>query len=1712
MNKIRTQFLALLAVMLMGTGTASAVDYGIYVGETMVTSSNASNILGNGQFSYNASTKTLTVTNANLTNDGSLGCGISNRDVNGLIIKLVGTSTFNTRNSCIDSKQSFYITGTGTLNGTSSSTKTLDFWSEQAMTCTINGPVINLKSTNGYAVGDYRNVATLAIKGADTRVTLTSASSYATINNLKSLTLSDGLKIVHPQSASFNSSLKTVASNGTACKGTVAIGITYGLYIGETMVNSYNYDDVNGDGMFAYRPTIKTLDVRSGSFTNTGSLGSGIDNREVDGLTIHLTGRLINITARNYALYSEKSFKITGPGTLNATSNSGPGLMFGGSSAKTFTIAEDANGESPTLNLKGSTYGIRDYNKNTTMTVKGAATVLTLLPSTGYAAVDNLKDMTFADGLGIVTPTGPSLAFYSSLNSISLNGSDVYKGKVDIAYDYGIFVGETKVSKLNYSDILGNGQFKYDPSSKKLNVNNATLDNQGAFGNGIDNRLVDNLIVNLIGTNRITARNDAVTSTRSISFTGSGTLNAYGTYGSALSFWSSGNKTCTVNGPTLHLTSNGGAALEDSGGNTTLTMTGTGSKITMEQLSNGYPTVHNLNGLSLGNYHITEPAGAKYSSSLKSITLDGSTPTKEKVIISSTPASFDLWIGKTRVTPENASDIFGNGQLSYNAVTKTLTMTNFNYTNTEPNNGLSSKIEGLNICVVGTNRIAVNDYPIGAQKSLSFTGRGALTLEVVSDAALCGIALWSEGDYGADVINCTIDGPKMTIISPKGSAFSGNVEDNNTIFVKGSTTRLVMEPSRTSGNGCLYLIDDFQMGEGISVMEPKGAYFDSTLKEFTLDGKTQYEGRVVVSADIDYGISVGETIVKSSNANDVLGNGQFSYDYDTNTLTVKDANLDNTVVGPSEMAANQGTGIVNWRSEGLVVKLVGNNVINCRSGIIASYYPMTIAGRGKLSGTATEGSAISLCGENTVLTIDSASLDVTGKTYGLHDWQYHKSKVVMKGTSNLVLWSGTGYETIKDIDALELGSDIYINQPLTGYFDRQLRTFTTNGRDAYQGKISIGYYYINIAGTKVNRENCTDVLGNGTVSYQPDSKILTLKNANITYTDSGNHGIIAVGIDGLNVRVEGTNSVTSAAWVLSTTRSFSITGDGSLTLKSTGSGGISIWSKDGDDITCNIFGPKVTIITPEGCSFAGSYAHINTVIVSGENTRLDMQPDAQRGSNGCLYLMNEFVIGDGLYVTEPAGGYFDPNLGDFTVDGESDYLGRVLISSEKPKAVNYGMYIAETAVTSDNAADILGDGQFSYDPSTKTLVVNNANLENYGSRGSGISNSSVDGLTIYLMGDNVIKARNRVVYSERDFTIAGPGSLKGSSTSSDALFLATNCNTLTIVGPTLDFSAAGNALNDYARNSTVLVMGEDTKVTLHSNSYYTAIDSLENLELGRRLYITEPAGGYFDPDLLNVTTDGETVYRGTIVISKMPPQSDYFTEETDDSVAISYHVTSDNTVEVGAQNGTAVSDDATEVIIPETVGDYTVTAIAPEAFEWNYNLNTVYLPATIETIGYGAFSGCGNLYNVYIRSRQAPTLLGIDGEPTEDNNAFAGLPTVMPGDPTAAARSLGNGTLDDSLDGATLHVPDGCLDEYNKSPWNYWFTNIIPDATKHGDVNGDFTVDVADIATVIDVMATDKVTEAADVNNDGVVDVADIATVIDIMAANARLQKEMIEE
>jgi len=82
----------------------------------------------------------------------------------------------------------------------------------------------------------------------------------------------------------------------------------------------------------------------------------------------------------------------------------------------------------------------------------------------------------------------PNAYFSKSLHSITTDGTSNYKDAVTIAANH-LYVGEEKVYVTETKDVFGDGQFKYDATTKTLTVRNAKLTNSdGTLGNGISYR------------------------------------------------------------------------------------------------------------------------------------------------------------------------------------------------------------------------------------------------------------------------------------------------------------------------------------------------------------------------------------------------------------------------------------------------------------------------------------------------------------------------------------------------------------------------------------------------------------------------------------------------------------------------------------------------------------------------------------------------------------------------------------------------------------------------------------------------------------------------------------------------------------------------------------------------------------------------------------------------------------------------------------------------------------------------------------------------------------------------------------------------------------------------------------------------------------------------------------------------------------------------
>lgn len=679
MNRIFTQLFLFVALMVWGNFAASAAtNYGIYVGETMITSDNASDVLKNGQFSYSPQTKTLTVTNADLTNEGTLGSGISNREVDGLIIKFVGHSTFNTRMNVINTAKSISLTGTGSLTGSADETCALYLWGD-GITCTVNGPVIDL-SSQADALRDSHQNATLRVEGSTTSLSLQGSGYHKTVNGLGSLSLGLWAEITEPFLSRFDEEQHTICNyqSTTPYKGKVTIGASYPLYVADVQVTPLNASNITGEGItgnVSYDASTKTLRLINASLLS--KIGNGIQNRGVDMLKIEVLGvNKIDCTGDGLALIlAQQEMSLTGNGILQLMTDN-RNYCIRNLSGYSFTI------DGPTV--MGSTRTeAYDGNKKGDLIVKGRSQLL-LIAYDGSGVIKDVPNLVLGSGLYITEPYGGY--FSPTLQSITTDGVNPHKGILNISTQepklkYGIIIGETDVTEDNAADIFDDGQFSYDPQTKTLTVNNANLVNNGALGPGISNREVDGLIVNLVGDNFITGRNFAFITSKRATITGSGSLKLTATEGNGIHL-GDGCDLLTIDGPTIEVTGNDAGLFDDSGG-ATLWLKGKDTKLTLNTSTNAiFPTIYSLKDLKLDDgLGISKPVGGYFSPEMRTVTVDGTSAYRGDIVINAMeeqpdPADvngdgsidvadismvIDIMAGKVETTSDNQGDVNGDG-------------------------------------------------------------------------------------------------------------------------------------------------------------------------------------------------------------------------------------------------------------------------------------------------------------------------------------------------------------------------------------------------------------------------------------------------------------------------------------------------------------------------------------------------------------------------------------------------------------------------------------------------------------------------------------------------------------------------------------------------------------------------------------------------------------------------------------------------------------------------------------------------------------------------------------------------------------------------------------------------------------------------------------------------------------------------------------------
>ena len=743
----------------------------------------------------------------------------------------------------------------------------------------------------------------------------------------------------------------------------------------------------------------------------------------------------------------------------------------------------------------------------------------------------------------------------------------------------------------------------------------------------------------------------------------------------------------------------------------------------------------------------------------------------------------------------------------------------------------------------------------------------------------------------------------------------------------------------------------------------------------------------------------------------------------------------------------------------------------------------------------------------------------------------------------------------------------------TGHFDTQKKAVCDdNGNplkevktDAglFVGNAIVGYGYISVMGVYPNGQN------SGSITFDYKNYTLTLDGIDIKCAD---RFIDNKKLNNLKILVKGTNTVdVGNNWGIFSLKNFSVEGGSSsysadkLTIKNS-FGPLCLWlSSDAENstmtlrnLTLDVAGTNVGIY----CATTGNLEGTLKI----DNCKIESKVTASTDRAGIHGFKTCTLDGCGVDTRETPARYDTAKKGFTNIEGT--FAPRVVI--DIPTTIYDGVKVLGTTVTNLNADDILVEGQtegrIRYYEYSKMLGLIGVRLTApEGNTSSGLSVSSNAVSTIYV-GDGVeIRTEGNVIQTfgsgtitlEGNFPFAGISSKESGLTMDGSGGFVFNFN-----GPVrLEGKKRGIWGNGTTYSSSIVTMRE------YSFSDYSfkgiesgAIINVADLKLegmdfyyNNNNYISGTPGCYFSDK--NVRSIGGDIVRGDNRVNF------YKISETYGITVAGTPVTNCNRLGVGSKYITGGSPVAV-TYTPETNqlqlhnatieyngDDKNFVAFRNDGvdgldirLDGNNVINTsgyVALqldggssgnPVTTKITGDGKLDAKSSWFAVRICSyntldigesvqvkAEAPSSgiadngLGNTGQTliirdnarveAKGSPSIQRLNTIQLEDGIKILKPAGAEIKQDDTYGWGVYVGDNLTSEW-----------VVFGETMKGDVNNDTKVDVADIATVLSVMAgTEKDTmkvKLADVNDDDKVDVADVSTILSIMSAASRQETD----
>ena len=437
-----------------------------------------------------------------------------------------------------------------------------------------------------------------------------------------------------------------------------------------------------------------------------------------------------------------------------------------------------------------------------------------------------------------------------------------------------------------------------------------------------------------------------------------------------------------------------------------------------------------------------------------------------------------------------------------------------------------------------------------------------------------------------------------------------------------------------------------------------------------------------------YDLTIGGNIkVTDANAHDIMGDGGgMSYDPTTKTLSL---------MNDYEFSTNGIESHIN----GLTIKVADNSTLDCQSDAIDLYANTTITGNHQLAVKSKIGVGI-FVDDGKTLTIDNATLEMSAQMPCILGATTTGSQKLNIKDSNIEAHSSSSSVAISGFPAGITFEGCNITEPAGGYV-KDGNIVDKDGNWAYDVKIQkpSEFYPVYVCGQQLNNLNAADFLGDGTVSYNPDTKTLTLNNATINTDDES-------GIEfkefGLNLELIGENHVHSVdGYPVYVGYDMRMVGDGSLEAVSDNNtaiylfwGGLAV--KENVKLTAR--GGKYGI-----SGYATPYGNVGELHVLSSGAVVKAS-----GPEGSIVALATLKLAEGVAITSPAGALFNETTGNVELRG-STVNGEVVISTNGFVFTLYdGVALTETYSNSQyNAINVLlagGELVEKYDEASQTTT------------------------------------------------------------------------------------------------------------------------------------------------------------------------------------------------------------------------------------------------------------------------------------------------------------------------------------------------------------------------------------------------------------------------